>query len=89
MATTVEIPGVGEVEFPDGMSPADISKAAAGLHAAKAGPKPKAWEDPNNSVARDLATIPRALKHGAMQLGQPRRARTGRQGQGPPRRHEG
>ncbi len=32
MPTTVDIPNVGEVEFPDDMAPADIEREAAKLH---------------------------------------------------------
>ena len=69
------MPNFSEAEMMTDLAAADAAgdfKTAqhiAGLIKAGRGPAPKAWENPQNPVARDLATIPRALKHGAMQLG--------------------
>jgi hypothetical protein len=41
MNQTIDIPGVGPVEFPDSMSDADIEKASAKLHADATTPEPE------------------------------------------------
>ncbi len=57
MATIVEIPGHGEVEFPDGMSEADITAAIQKI----AKPAPNSGRVALNAANKGIAAVPDAL----------------------------